>query len=144
MEQNSECSHSLVGIMGKEEADLSHLSLCFSRPLCAERRLPQVLRNPSPGGCHLLQAPSPALDHFTSSLPPSSLHVYFPMLCFFIRDGFFALKTLSFEDQGGFVACTSCSTSGTTLIILLCLLRRVLWLFPLTLRVFVLPLCQSL
>lgn len=59
--------------------------MCFSRPLCAESCLPQVLRNPSPGGCHLLEAPFLALDHFTSSVPPFFPSHVFSYALFFTR-----------------------------------------------------------
>lgn len=118
MDQNSECSHSCWNY-GEGRKQASPISNCFSRPLCRKPTF-QVLGNPSPGGCHLLEAPSLAVDHFPSCLPffPSCI---FPMLsCFSLGAGWI----LWLWKTRGFVACRSCSTSGTILIILLCLFRR--------------------
>lgn len=94
--------------------------------------------------CELGAAPSPALDHFPCSLPPSSLQMYF-LCCFLLGPQWLrSPKTLSFEDQRGLAAYDrGCSSSGTTPIILLCLLQRLLGWPHLILRVFVWPLCQS-
>lgn len=56
--------------------------LCvLPHPPCGEHPLSQAPENPSAGGCPLVAEPSPALDHFTSSMSPSLLQTYFPMLC---------------------------------------------------------------
>lgn len=96
-----------------------------SNPLCAPAAsLPGTLGNPSAGGCHLAAVPSPALDYFTSSVSPSLLQTYFPML-HLLRGAQWILcpETLPFADQEGLAASGSWSSKGTSFIIPRCLLR---------------------
>lgn len=127
---------------GRKHAFSILLSACSFRPAFRECHSPQALRNTSPGAVTWWQHG----PHLWTILPPPCLLL--PLRHIFLcssqgAKGSFALKTLSFEDQEDLAAGRSCSVSGTTLILLLRRLRRILWRLHLTARVLVSPLCQS-